>query len=356
MPSPHTIRRILPTLTPSLLGVHPLHRPSLITICGPVRTPPPKYKDVRGLVYDVEHHRFVQRLGHVTQLGTLPYLCPMRGCAYSRLEHSTGVSDLAYKLGMLLLRATNHLQDGDPRKVLGYDVFVMEVAAFLHDVGHGPLSHQFDAYLARLATQMSVPAFPHPDERGVRLALLILQDCWAQSDSWKRAFPIGVDQLHAHVRALILAIPHPDLPPMIRHTINANSVHHMDLDRLEYLPRDAALILSSDLTKEEEEEVYREWLAVSNAALTGCHVTDDFQDVVMEPSATTRLLQLRSDLYTKCYSRTADHSLKFDQCMQEMVEKKQIPLRCLHITCRSDAELFTTLFPEHELLRMFTFL
>jgi hypothetical protein len=254
---------------------------------------------------------------------------------------------------MKLLRATSQLQDGDPRKVLGYDVFVMEVAALLHDVGHGPLSHQFDDYLDRLAVQMSAPAFPHHDERGVRLALIILQDCWAQSVSWKSAFPMGVDELHAHVRALILAIPHPDLPPMIRHSINANSAHIVDLDRLEYLPRDAALIRTSNLVGEEDEDVYTEWEALSNTALSRCRATHDFQDVLMEPSASARLLQLRSQLYTQYYSRTADHSQAFDQGMREMLETKHLPLHCLHISCRSDAELFTTLFVEHEILQMF---
>jgi len=73
--------------------------------------------------------RAVQRLRHVSQLAGAERVFP--GATHSRFLHSLGVMHVA---GMY----ADHLQLPSARRVL------LRLAGLLHDIGHGPFSHQFD--------------------------------------------------------------------------------------------------------------------------------------------------------------------------------------------------------------------
>ncbi len=73
---------------------------------------------------------------------------------HSRFEHSVGVMHLSYEiLKNLDLNALIY-----NRKNVGIDLFLdikkmpasliqeLRIAALLHDIGHGPLAHQFDSF------------------------------------------------------------------------------------------------------------------------------------------------------------------------------------------------------------------
>lgn len=319
------------------------------------RQPTVPGESLRGLFWDIEAHPLVQRLSQVTQLGSISFIFRLSGKAYHRLEHSRGVADLALRLGRRLMKATATLPASDRRRVTRYDVFVMEVASLLHDVGHGPFSHQFDQYLDRLTIDMRVitqphlrgplPPFPHHEERGVSLARLILEDCWNRSARWKAAFPYGIQKLHEHVVALILGTPHMDLPPCISHTVNADSVHTVDLDRLDYLPRDAALLLPTG----------DDWKPTSLRAIDACTLTADFRELVFDPEASKDLLELRSHMYITYYSKTALHGKAFDEGMRRMINGGNVDLNCLFVQNRLAAAMFCHFFTEERLLKLCRF-
>jgi HD superfamily phosphohydrolase len=76
----------------------------------------------------------VQRLRHISQLGTVQLVYPSAN--HTRFEHSLGVYHLAR-------RALDHLG------IEGRRADRIEAAAMLHDVGHGPFSHNLEALTHR---------------------------------------------------------------------------------------------------------------------------------------------------------------------------------------------------------------
>ena len=76
----------------------------------------------------------VQRLRHITQLGTVHLVYPSAN--HTRFEHSLGVYHLAD-------RALDHLD------IDGISAERLRAAALLHDVGHGPYSHNIESVTHR---------------------------------------------------------------------------------------------------------------------------------------------------------------------------------------------------------------
>ena len=77
----------------------------------------------------------MQRLRRIKQLGTASFVFP--GADHSRFSHSLG----AYHLSGRML---DQLEISDT-----YDRFIIQLAALLHDVGHGPFSHLFETVLEK---------------------------------------------------------------------------------------------------------------------------------------------------------------------------------------------------------------
>lgn len=98
-----------------------------------IRDPIHGYIKLNGLAFDLTNTPQMQRLRWIKQLGLANLVYP--GANHTRFEHSLGVYHLA---GIL----SDHLglKEDDRTKI--------EVAALLHDIGHGPLSHATEAVLA----------------------------------------------------------------------------------------------------------------------------------------------------------------------------------------------------------------
>ncbi len=181
------------------------------------------------MVFDVRAHPYVQRLHHIHQLGNLSLVLQLadvlhwrRHSQYDRWTHSFGVSVLAALVARKM--------DLEPRAAS-----VLQLAAMLHDVGHGPFSHELDRVL---------PAgYPHHEVRSVRLSAVILSDCWQRSGAWRRLLPDGTTDLAHDVGALILGRDCARVPVVVGHALNARNVFAMDLDRMDYLVRDARALL-----------------------------------------------------------------------------------------------------------------
>ena len=80
-----------------------------------------------------------QRLRRCKQLGHASLV--FQNATHTRFEHSLGV---AYKAGRVVRRIQERFP---PLKVTNKDKLCVEIAALVHDLGHGPFSHQFEHVL-----------------------------------------------------------------------------------------------------------------------------------------------------------------------------------------------------------------
>ena len=92
---------------------------------------------VEGVARDLLDTPPVQRLRRVKQLGTVSLVYPSAN--HTRFEHSLGVYHLACE-------AIAHMNEVDDRSQRARRV---EAAAMLHDVGHGPFSHNLERLIHR---------------------------------------------------------------------------------------------------------------------------------------------------------------------------------------------------------------
>jgi HD superfamily phosphohydrolase len=90
--------------------------------------------EIAGVARDLLDTKPVQRLRHVRQLGTVDLVYPSAN--HTRFEHSLGVYHLAD-------RTLGHLG------IEGRQAERVRAAALLHDVGHGPYSHNLEALIHR---------------------------------------------------------------------------------------------------------------------------------------------------------------------------------------------------------------
>jgi HD superfamily phosphohydrolase len=85
-----------------------------------------------GLFLDILDTLEIQRLYNIKQLGFAHLVFP--GAHHTRLEHSLGAYKIASELSLNL-----NLDEQDQR--------IIQCAAILHDIGHGPFSHTLEALL-----------------------------------------------------------------------------------------------------------------------------------------------------------------------------------------------------------------
>ena len=147
--------------------------------------------------------REVQRLRHVRQLG-LSHLV-YHGAEHSRFAHSLGTAWLAGRM----LDQVGRWTEVTPRVRL-----VTLAAALLHDIGHGPFSHAFEAATGAKHEERSVGLILHPQTE-VNAVLRAVDD----------ALPAEVaGRLRGDDGA----------PPFAREIVSSQ----LDADRMDYLRRD----------------------------------------------------------------------------------------------------------------------
>ena len=110
------------------------------------RTPPKFIRDPIHDIIKIEDEIILkvldtepmQRLRHIRQLGVASLVFP--GAEHSRFSHSIGV----YHLSRKMLNQLGVVEKDDESQ---YDRIVVQLAALLHDTGHGPFSHLFEAVM-----------------------------------------------------------------------------------------------------------------------------------------------------------------------------------------------------------------
>jgi uncharacterized protein len=164
-----------------------------------------------------------QRLRRIHQLGFSDLVYP--GASHSRLAHSIGVYHVARRLLEVIRR-----KSGDEPKERAR---VVQLAALLHDVGHGPFSHVFE-----------------PAARAAGIA--------RKHENWSAEVITGDTEI-----ARVLSDHDPSLPEKIAALLKAEEApdHYatvvssqFDADRLDYLQRDRMM------TGVQSNRVDQEWL------------------------------------------------------------------------------------------------
>jgi HD superfamily phosphohydrolase len=99
---------------------------------SPIRDPIHGYIEIKPYVERLLDTRIVQRLRNVKQLGWTNLVYP--GANHSRFEHSLGTYYLASRLASGLSE---------------HERMEIEIAALLHDIGHGPYSHDCEEVIMK---------------------------------------------------------------------------------------------------------------------------------------------------------------------------------------------------------------
>lgn len=100
-------------------------------------------------------HPLFQRLRNIKQNTFLYKVFP--SAMHSRFEHSLGVMHLSYEilknLNLNSYRYQNKYRDGSVfdgiERLPLSNIRELRLAALLHDIGHGPMSHQFDSFMCK---------------------------------------------------------------------------------------------------------------------------------------------------------------------------------------------------------------
>lgn len=106
---------------------------------------------------DFINHPLYQRLRNIKQNSFLYKVFP--SAVHSRFEHSLGVLHLSYEilqnLHLNAIRYGKKYNDGhvfsEIDAISAHNVQELRLAALMHDIGHGPMSHQFDSFMPNKA-------------------------------------------------------------------------------------------------------------------------------------------------------------------------------------------------------------
>ena len=192
-------------------------------------------------------HPFLQRLRGISQLGFAERVFP--GATHTRFSHSLGVMHLAGRtFEQVLSTAWQLLAQSFTAEELVYIWKIIRLAGLLHDLGHPPFSHSFEAMLPPCG-QLPLPREWHYQFDGKRQAThedYSVAAIWALS---QEQHPLLGEQEAQDICSLITALIRPapgvlaqpaskevsSIHPLLKQIISGE----IDADRMDYLRRDA---------------------------------------------------------------------------------------------------------------------
>jgi HD superfamily phosphohydrolase len=163
---------------------------------------------------DIINTPIFQRLRRLRQLSTAHYV--WLGATHTRFEHSISVGYLAGTMAKNLQRKQPELN------ITQRQILLVQFAGLLHDVGHGPFSHLFDDVFLK----DDKSAMAHHEMRSVTIVARLLAES---------SFEYSPEEI-AFVQSLIAPTKGQD---GFMYHIVANQVNHLDVDKMEYIKRDA---------------------------------------------------------------------------------------------------------------------
>lgn len=197
-------------LNPSMRMSSKRRRLNPTTIFDPVH----REYELCAEIVDIINTQEFQRLRRLRQLATAHWV--WLGATHTRFEHSISVAYLAGRMA-------SHLQKKQPElNITERQILLVQLAGLLHDVGHGPFSHLFDdVFLKGSESPMA-----HHEQRSVSIVARLLR---------KSTFEYSAEEI-AFVQSLIA--PTKGQEGFLYHIV-ANQVNHLDVDKMEYIKRDA---------------------------------------------------------------------------------------------------------------------
>ena len=153
-----------------------------------------------------------KRLHQLRQLGATYLVFPSAN--HTRFEHSIGVSHLAEKLITNLQKTQPELEITDKM------IELVQIAALVHDIGHGPFSHLYDDIVVKLGR-------PSHEERGIKIFCNLVTK-------------YNIKLNTSEVKMIINMInPTDECKNNYLFQIVANKVCSVDVDKLDYIQRDS---------------------------------------------------------------------------------------------------------------------
>ncbi|EDV52349.1 uncharacterized protein Dere_GG16031 [Drosophila erecta] len=181
--------------------------------------------ELQSHIQEIVAHPLFQRLKHVHQLGVIPWVFDKRA-DHTRYDHCLGV----YKSAQDHLRAIERNSHYEP-KLPDWCRQAVEIAALLHDIGHGPVSHTWE-----LASHHE---FDH-EKNAMACVDTIFKD--ALNPELVSLRDEGGGRGVQLIKALILGCTEMLSFPMLGHTYIFDIVHNrrcgLDVDKWDYLRRD----------------------------------------------------------------------------------------------------------------------
>lgn len=173
-------------------------------------------------------HRYFQRLKEIHQLGPLHFKFPYAN--HSRFEHSIGVAYLARTAATALRGKHNTITDRE--------VMCVEIAGLCHDLGHGAYSHSFDHLLKELGVKADTA---HHEVRSQVLVNVMIDQLNKAGLINLSDADIELIQYFIDPDKFTLLYPDQPIPTFFAglEQIVSNPVHKVDVDKMDYLLRDA---------------------------------------------------------------------------------------------------------------------
>ena len=165
-----------------------------------------------------------KRLKHIKQLGSLHSIFP--SATHTRFEHSLGVAYLG-ELFIKQLYTNTNIYSKSKQNIIN----CVKLAGLYHDLGHGPFSHIFDHHvLSKLC-----PNHKYKDHE--MRSCLLTEHIFSTIQDNGKYFP---NIITGYDIDMVKNMIHPTYDKDVYYnTIIANSINSIDVDKIDYLRRDA---------------------------------------------------------------------------------------------------------------------
>lgn len=282
------------------------------------------YITLSDTAYVISQHNVFQRLKQIRQLGAADLVFPLVG--HRRYEHSLGVAHLA-------VYAAKAASKNAGQTLSSQQILWIELAALLHDVGHGPFSHVFDAALEHLQQKglLATDAVIRHEERSTRMVQWLLT-----------SLNVNLQEIDIFVIKYMIdptQQPAPDhhLCPLWLTEIVTNTIHGMDVDKMDYLARDYMSLHGCTTQTLKEHPVFGQIGSIldSSTVLNGHWVFD-----LQHQNCIEALIQIRQTLHHELYNYPLTKAVT---CMVQDVLEACAPVLgiCKMISLRTDDHILS---------------